>query len=139
MEANSSENGNGRGYDQRAAHVAQKEEQDDDHQNQPFGQIVQHGMGRVVDQVAAVQVGYDFTPCGSMRSFNSAIFSCSARRSCRLRALAQQHDPLHHIVVVDHPAVHPVDGFADLAQADFRPLLDRRRYRARAPACRSAP
>ena len=40
-------------------------------------------------------------------------------------ALLQQHDALDDVVVVDDLAVDAMNGLADLAQADLRPLHDR--------------
>jgi hypothetical protein len=41
-------------------------------------------------------------------------------------AFAQKSDPRHHVVVVDELAVFVPDGLGELAQADFRALLDDR-------------
>ena len=46
---------NGQRHDQGAAHVAQEQEQDDGHKDDALGQVVQHRMRRVMDQVAAIQ------------------------------------------------------------------------------------
>ena len=43
----------------RAADVAQEQEQDHRHQDDAFGQIVQHGVRGVVQQVAAVEERHD--------------------------------------------------------------------------------
>ena len=46
---------NGQRHDQRAAGVAQEQEQDQRHQHDAFGQVVQHRVGGEVHQVAAVE------------------------------------------------------------------------------------
>ena len=48
----------------------------------------------------------------------------AVQRGGGVRALAQEHDSFHHVVVVDHHAVGAMDGLADLAQANLRPLRD---------------
>ena len=40
-----SENGNGQGDDERAPDIAEKQQQNDHHQNEAFAEIVQHGVG----------------------------------------------------------------------------------------------
>ena len=45
-----------------ASHISEKQKQDNDHQNDPVPQIVQHGFGGEVHQIAAVQEGNDFHP-----------------------------------------------------------------------------
>ena len=52
--ANSSENGMVRATMMRAAHVSEKQKQNDDDQNDAFGQIVQHRMRGEVHQIAAI-------------------------------------------------------------------------------------
>ena len=50
---------NGERDDERAADIAEEQEQNDGHQDDAFGQIVQHGVGGVVDQIAAIEKGDD--------------------------------------------------------------------------------
>src|SRR5208283_547023 len=50
---------NGERDDEGRPSVAEKEEEDDRHQNHPFRQVVQHRVRRVVKQIAAVQHGHD--------------------------------------------------------------------------------
>ena len=48
----------------------------------------------------------------------------AGHRGCRARALAHEYDAFHHIVIIHYHAVSPMDGFADLAETDLRPLRD---------------
>ena len=57
---------NGQGDDQRAADVAQQQEQHKRHQDEAFGEVVQNGMGGEVNQVAAVDERNDLHPGGRM-------------------------------------------------------------------------
>ena len=41
--------------DERAAHVAEEEEQDDDDEDDALGQVLEHGVGGVVEQIAAIE------------------------------------------------------------------------------------
>ena len=118
---------NGCGHDQGAAHVPQEQEQHDHHQDQAFGQVVQDRVGGVVDQVPAVQVRHDLYARRQHCSFRSAIFSCSGpSTSSGCAPLRMSTTPSTDIVVIDYAAIHTVDRLADLAQPDFRPLLDLR-------------
>ena len=67
---------NGQRHDQRAAHVAQEQEQNDRHQDDAFGQVVQHRVGGEVHQVAAVQERHDLHALAAeCASFSSSTFS----------------------------------------------------------------
>ena len=50
--------------DERAAHVAEKQEENDDHQDDALGQVVQDRVGGEVHQVAAVDEGNDLHALG---------------------------------------------------------------------------
>ena len=65
VETNRSEQqreGDGKRNDESAAHVSQEEKENNNHQDDPFGQVVQHGMGGEVQQVAAIDEGNDLHP-----------------------------------------------------------------------------
>ena len=50
---------NGRGHDQRAANVAEEQEKNERDKNHSFRKVVQHGVRRVVHELAAIDEGYD--------------------------------------------------------------------------------
>ena len=66
---------NGEGDDDRAAHIAEKEEQDDDDEDDAFGEVVQHRVGRVVEQLAAIEERDDLDAGGRTRLLSSSTFS----------------------------------------------------------------
>ena len=51
---------NGERDDESAANVAQKQEENDDNENDAFGEVMQHRMGCVVEQIASIEKGNDF-------------------------------------------------------------------------------
>ena len=51
---------NGERHDDRAAHISEEDQQDDDHQNDAFGEVVQHRFGGVVHQFATIDKRDDF-------------------------------------------------------------------------------
>ena len=90
----------------------------------PSRQIVQHRVGGVVHQIAAVEERNDLHAGRQDVLVQFLHFLVNGlQRRVGLRAFAQQHDAFHHIVVVDDLAVLPVNRFADLPQPDLRPLL----------------
>ncbi len=112
--------------DQSAAGVAQKQEQDQRHQHDAFGQVVQHGVGGEVHQAAAVEERNHLD--AGRQNVMVQLIDLGVNRvenGVGVGALAQQNDALDHVAVVDHLAVGAMDRFADLAQADFRPLRNR--------------
>ena len=118
---------NGQGDDDGAAHVAQEQQQDDHHQDDAFGQVVQHGMGGVVHQLAAVDEGNNFHARRQDVIVQLLHFCVNAlQRRFRVGALAHGHDAGNHVVVVDDLAVFAVDGARELAQPDLRPLRHHR-------------
>ena len=73
--ANSKRERNRDGDDQRAAHVAEEQEEDERDQQDAFGQVAQHGVRRVVHQVAAVEVRNDLDSGGQQASLPLMPFS----------------------------------------------------------------
>ena len=76
--------------DERAAHVAKEEEQDDDDEDDAFGEVVEHGVGGVVQQVAAIEKGNDLDAGRKdvVVEFGDLLVDAfeRRRRSCRLSA-----------------------------------------------------
>ena len=102
--------GNGERDDERAAHVAEEEKQDDRDQDHALGQVVQHGVGGEVQQVAAVDEGNDLDALGQNLIVQLLHLLVNAvERGLRVGALLQAQDAGDHVVVVDERAVF-VDG-----------------------------
>ena len=118
--------GNGDGDDQRAAHVAQEEKENQRDQQHAVGQIAQDGVRGVVHQVAAVEVGNEFHALRQAAAVVQFVDFLVQRveSGIGLRALAQQDDAFDHIVIVDDGAIFMADGFAELAQTNFGRLHD---------------
>ena len=115
--------------DQSAANIPQEEKENDHHQDDALGQIVQNRVRGVVQQVAAIEERNDLDSRGQnliVELFDLGVDAHQGRIG--IVTLLQQHDALDHIAVVDDLAIHTMNGLADLAQADLRPLHDRRRY-----------
>ena len=56
--------GNGERDDDGAAHIAEEEKQNDRDQNHARGEVVLHGVDRVLDQIGAVEEGNDLHALG---------------------------------------------------------------------------
>ncbi len=54
----------GEGDNDGAARVAKEEKEDDDDEEDAFGEVVQDGVGGVVEEVAAIEEGNDFDAGG---------------------------------------------------------------------------
>ncbi len=118
---------NGERHDERAAKVAEEQKQNHGNQNDALGQVVQHGVRGVMHQVAAVEERNDLHAGRQdviVQFFDLVVNA--GQRGVGIGAFAQQHDAFHHIVVVNNLAIGAVNGFADLAQADFGALHHRR-------------
>ena len=48
----------------RPTHIAQKQKQNNYDEDDSLGEVMQHGMGGVVEQVAAIEERYDFDAVG---------------------------------------------------------------------------
>ena len=80
-------------------------------------------MGGVVNQIAAVQKRHDLHAVRQDAAVQLFLFRFDGlERRLRFRALAQEHDAFHHVVVVENPAVGSMDSPADLAEPDFGAL-----------------
>src|SRR5712692_863847 len=119
--------GDGQGHDERASKIAEKHEQNRHHQQDSLGQIVQDGVGRVMYQVAAVEMGDNLHP-GWKLALVQVLHLFMQRLKCgvELGALAQQHNALYDVVVVDHAPVFAMGRFTDLAEPDLRTLRHHR-------------
>ena len=84
---------NGQRDDDRAANISEKQKQDNHHQDDAFGQVVQHGVSGVVHQIAAVDERNDFHARGQngVVQFLHLLVN-SLQRRVRVGAFAQQHD-----------------------------------------------
>src|SRR5580692_9764170 len=108
---------------QRSTDIAEKEKQDHRNQQYAFRKIVQDGVRRVVDQIAAVEERNDLHAFGQDAFVQLLHLGVnSVQGAVGLRAFLQQHDPLDHVVVVDRCAVFAPPGFSYLPKADFGPL-----------------
>ena len=97
---------NGERNDQRAANIPQEEKENDHHQDDALGQIVQNRVGGVMQQIAAIQEGNDLDSLGQnliIELFDLGVNAHQGRIG--VVALLQQYDALDHIAVVDDLAV----------------------------------
>ena len=129
IEANNSEKGMVSATISAPRDIAEKEKQNDGDEQDAFTQIVQHGVRRVVHQVAAIQKRNDLH---SRRQDMFVQFLHlgvnSFERGIRIRLLCEEHNAFHNIVVVDDRAVFSPERFADLSQADAAALASQWRY-----------
>src|SRR5580658_3723218 len=116
-----------KGYGQRdndcRARIAEKQEKNNYHQNHSLDEVVHDRVGRVVNEIVAIQIRNDLhTPWQDevVQPFDHGMDSFE--RGGRVRTLAHEHNPFDHIVVIDHESVSPVNGLSNLAQADLRTL-----------------
>jgi reverse gyrase len=101
----------------------EKQKQNDHHQDDAFRQVVQHGFGGEVHQIAAVDERNDLHAGRQNVIVQFLHFLVnSLQRRVRLGAFAQQHDAGNHIVVIDDLSVLVPDRPGELAQADLRAL-----------------
>ena len=114
---------NGERDDQGRPGIAEKQEQDDGHQNHPFRQVVHHRARGVAQQVAAVQHGHDL----HARRQNAVVelvdfFVNGIQRGLLFCAFAHQHHALNDIGFIDNPPVLHVVGPGHVPQPDLRAL-----------------
>ena len=84
-------------------------------------------MGRVVDQIVAIQVGNDLDAPREDFLVEPADHGVNSFQSgCRIRSFAHEDDALDHIVVVYHHAIRAVNGLPDLPETDLGSLRDDR-------------
>ena len=139
MEANSKRERNGQGDDERAAKIPEEEKQNHRDQQDSGGQIVQHGVRGEMKQIAAIEKWDDFHARRQDVVVELFDFLVNGRRAfVGIRALAQQHDAFHDVVVIDDFPVGGMNRFADLPEADFGALRDGGDVFQRAAPCRFA-
>ena len=118
---------NGDRDNQRGSHVAQKQEQHHDHQQDSFGQIVEYGVGGEVHQVIAIQVRHNLDALGKHAFVDELYLLVNiAQHAFGLRPFAGLHDAFDCVVVVQQRAIRPANGLADLAQLDLGAFDHRR-------------
>ena len=93
---------NGERDDDGAAHVTQEEHQDDDDQNDAFGEVVQHGVGGEMDEVAAVEEGNNLDALGQNVAVQLLHLGLERfERRIGVRSLLQQDCALDYVRVVN--------------------------------------
>src|SRR5215469_7813504 len=116
---------NGECNNERPAHIAQKDKQDNDNQDHALTEIMENGVGGVVHQIVAVQVRNNLYAGWKYLFIEPPHHSVDAvHGGRRIRALAHEHDSFNHIVFINHHAIFTMDRSANLPQPDFWPLID---------------
>src|SRR5271169_433219 len=114
---------NGRGDDESATNITQKQKQNDRYQDHSFGQIVQHGVGCVVNQKTAIEEGDDLDSLRQDVIVKFFYFFMDGReRLLAGCAFSQQHDARDYIVVIDDLPILTVKGSRKLTEANLRTL-----------------
>ena len=109
--------------DQGATRVAEKEEKDDHHQDDPLRQVIEHRTCRELEQIAAIEEGLDSDALGQDVFVQLLDLGADAGDGrVGIVALLQQDDTLDDVRVIDDLAIFAVDGPADLAETDLRAL-----------------
>jgi len=92
-------------------------------QQDSVGQVAEHSVRRVVDEFATIQMRND-----RYASWQLAVIQLRnllverVQRGIGLRALAQQHDAFHHIVIIDDGAIFAPNCLSQLTQTNSRGL-----------------
>ena len=116
---------NGEGDDERAAYVAEEDKEDDCDQNNALGQVVKHGMGGQMHQIAAIQVGNNLhAGRQKMMVEELDLLVQGGQHVIRVGAFTQQHNAGDHIRIVHHLGEVRVVRLAHLTQADLGSLAD---------------
>src|SRR5262249_11337679 len=111
-------------HDNCAAHITQKNKQDDDHQDHSLGEVMHHGVRRVVHQVVAVEIRDDlYAPWQDLlvQALHHGVDALESGGP--VRSLAHKHDAFDDVIIVDNHAIGAMDGLPDLTQANFWALL----------------
>src|SRR5580700_9214693 len=108
---------------ERAAHVSEKQEEDQRNQEHAVREVSQNRVAGVFDEVAAIQMRYKFHSGGQETMVELVDFLVQSGE-CRLGfgSFAEQDDTLHHIFIVDDSTVFMTDGLPQLSQPHFRSL-----------------
>ena len=130
---------NGDRHNQRRTHVAQKQEQHHDHQQNSFGQIVEYRVGSEVHQVIAVQVRHNIDALGKHTVVDELYLLVNVAQHAFGHQLlcVTARDAVHCIVVIQQRAIRPANGSADLAQLDLGTFDNGCNIAKSGPACRS--
>src|SRR6266481_1687364 len=117
---------NGQRDDDGTAKVPKEEKQNHQNQYDPRSQVMENGAGREMQQVAAIK-HWDDLHAGRQDALVKLLHLLvdGGERFIGIGSLAQQHDALDYIVVVDNVSVSAVNGLAIFSQANFWPLLNR--------------
>src|ERR1700722_3782377 len=106
--------------DDGGTRIAEKQEKNNHHQDHSFREVMHDGVRRVVHQIVAIEVRNDLHATRQNVIVEPLHHGMWRFQCCSgVRTLAHEHDAFHDVTVVDHHAVGSVDGFSDLAQADF--------------------
>src|SRR5580704_19627811 len=109
--------------DESAANIPQEQKENDHHQDDALGQIVQNGVRGVMQQIASVEERNDLHSRGKDLIVEFFYLGVDSHQGgVGVIPFLEKDDALDHVVVVDHLAIHTVDGLAYLAQANFRAL-----------------
>ena len=121
---------NGERNDDRAAHVAEEQKENDRDQDHALGQIVFHGLTVYFTRSERSRKGTTLTPLGKNAVVELLhLFVNALQHRVGVVALLQQHDAFHSVGIVDDCAIGAMGGAADLAEANLRTL----RHGARCP------
>ena len=108
-----------------AAHIAEKEKENDHNQNHSLGQVALDGVHRIAHQVRAVEKGNDLYALGQDVFVQFLDFGVNAVEDrIGVVALLQQDDAFHGVGIIDDLSVDAVNGFADLSEANLGTLRD---------------
>ncbi len=114
---------NGERDDQRAAKVAEEDEQNDRDQDDSLGQVVEHGMRGQLHQFAAIEVRNDLhARRQEMLVEEVDLLVQGGQHVVGVGAFAQQHGAGHDVGIVHDLSGLAMNGFAKLAQPDPRSL-----------------
>jgi hypothetical protein len=120
-----------RRHDQRRPPVAEPEEhhQHQQHQADALGHVPPHRQQRAIDQLGAVVVWHQHHPGRQLAIDLGHLGAHLVEHRQRVLSLAQQHDALHHVVLVQLARREPGRGLAaarQLRQLAHPPEPDRR-------------
>ena len=116
---------NREGDDDRAAHVAQKDKQNEHHQDDAFGEVVQHGVGGEFEEIAAVDQRNQLHARGQDVIVHLLDLGVEpAKRLIGVGAFTKKRDPGNNVRAIDQLPILMANGAGELSQANFRALRD---------------
>ena len=114
---------NGEGDDESGANIEKKQTKDNGDQNHAFDQVMHHCVQGEMQQIAAIQHGYDFHAGRQDAVVEFVDFLVNRlERRLLLGAFAHQHPALDDIRLVDDAPVLHVVGSGHMAQPDLGAL-----------------